>query len=119
MELSQVEGVGDKTRKSSLAFKLELSSISKHMRTLQHTEFVALLASADVSQAGFARLAGVSARQVNKWCRGRATLPRWAGLLTIALRELSAEALTIALEELPGASPETATNGQSDGRGFS
>ena len=71
------------------------------MRTLQHTEFVALLASAGVSQAGFARLSGVSARQVNKWCRGRATLPRWAGLLALALRELSAETLTIMLEELP------------------
>lgn len=80
---------------------MELSSISRSMRTLQHTEFVALLASADVSQAGFARLAGVSARQVNKWCRGRAALPRWAALLGLALGELSAETLTIMLEELP------------------
>jgi transcriptional regulator with XRE-family HTH domain len=70
------------------------------MRTLEHTEFVLLLATADVSQASFARLSGVSARQVNKWCRGRAALPRWAALLAIALQELSAEALTIALEEL-------------------
>ena len=88
-------------------FQMELSSIPIPMRTLQHTEFVALLAAADISQAGFARLAGVSARQVNKWCRGRAALPRRAALLAIALRELSAEALTIMLEELPLASPGT------------
>jgi transcriptional regulator with XRE-family HTH domain len=60
------------------------------MRTLQPAEFLAILAAADVSHAGFARLSGVSARQVNKWCRGRTALPRWAGLLAIALRELSA-----------------------------
>ncbi len=84
------------------------------MRTLQHTEFVALLAAADVSQAGFARLSGVSARQVNKWCRGRATLPRWAALLALALRELSPEALTIMLEELPCASAEVALLEQDD-----
>ncbi|GLR65425.1 hypothetical protein GCM10010909_01030 [Acidocella aquatica] len=69
------------------------------MRTLQHTEFTAILAAADVSQAAFARLAGVTARQVNNWCRGRAAVPRWAALLALALRELSAEALTIMLEE--------------------
>ena len=34
------------------------------MRTLQHAEFVALLAAADVSQASFARLSGVSARPI-------------------------------------------------------
>ena len=34
------------------------------MRTLLHTEFVALLARVRVSQASFARLAGVTARQV-------------------------------------------------------
>ena len=70
------------------------------MRTLQHTEFVAILAEADVSQAAFARLSGVTARQVNNWCRDRATVPRWAALLALALRELSAEALTIMLEEV-------------------
>ncbi len=69
------------------------------MHTLQGTEFAAILASADVSQAGFARLSGVSPRQVNKWCRGRAAVPRWAPLLALALRELSAEALTILLDE--------------------
>ncbi len=78
------------------------------MRTLQPIEFVALLASSDVSQAGFARLSGVSARQVNKWCRGRATLPRWAALLALALQELSAETLSIMLEELPRASADAA-----------
>jgi transcriptional regulator with XRE-family HTH domain len=89
------------------------------MRTLQHAEFVALLAAADISQAAFARLAGVSARQVNKWCRGRAALPRWAALLAIALREVSVEALTIMLEELPLASPDTAPPLQNDNRGLS
>ncbi len=71
------------------------------MRTLQHAEFVALLAAADVSQASFARLSGVSTRQVNKWCRGRVALPRWAALLAVAaaVQELSAETPAIKLEE--------------------
>lgn len=73
------------------------------MRALQPTEFAAILAAADVSQAGFARLSGVSPRQVNKWCRGRAAVPRWAALLALALRELSAEALTILLNEFQAA----------------
>jgi DNA-binding transcriptional regulator YiaG len=36
------------------------------MQTIQKAEFIAILASADVSQASFARLSGVSTRQVNK-----------------------------------------------------
>jgi DNA-binding transcriptional regulator YiaG len=79
---------------------MELNSIYKPMRTLQHSEFVALLAAADVRQAAFARLAGVTARQVNNWCRGRAALPRWAALLALALRGLYTETLTIMLEEV-------------------
>jgi transcriptional regulator with XRE-family HTH domain len=71
------------------------------MGEIHQAEFVALLAAGDVSQAAFGRFAGVSARQVNKWCRGRATVPRWAALLAIALRELSADALEIMFEELP------------------
>ena len=51
------------------------------MRALIGTEFAALLARADVSQAGFARLAGYTTRQVNNWCRARAAVPpgprRW------------------------------------------
>ena len=35
------------------------------MPALLHTEFAALLARADLSQASFARLTGVTARQVN------------------------------------------------------
>ena len=101
MALSQVKNLTDKALKTWHCFQIDLSSILKPMRTLQPTEFVALLAAADVNQAGFARLCGVSARQVNKWCRGRAAVPRWAAVLAIALRELSAEALTILLEELP------------------
>jgi transcriptional regulator with XRE-family HTH domain len=76
------------------------------MKPISGSAFTALLSQADVSQAGFARLSGVSPRQVNKWCRGRAAVPRWAALLAIALRELSAEALTIMLEELPFASSD-------------
>lgn len=89
------------------------------MQTLQHTEFTSILASADVSQASFARLSGVSTRQVNKWCRGRAAVPRWAALLAIALREMSAETLTIMLEELPIASPGAAQPEAAHDRAFS
>jgi DNA-binding transcriptional regulator YiaG len=48
------------------------------MRALLHTEFDALLARAGVSQASFARLTGVTARQANNWARGRALVPQWA-----------------------------------------
>ena len=91
----------------------------RSMRTLQSPEFTAILAAADVSQAGFGRLSGVSSRQVNKWCRGRAAVPRWAALLAIPLRELSAEALTIMLEELRIASPGEAKWEPADDRAFS
>jgi len=70
------------------------------MRTLMHTEFAALLTRADVSQASFARLTGVTARQVNNWARGRASVPRWAAVLAIALKELTPELLAIMLEEV-------------------
>ena len=65
------------------------------MRTLLSPDFTALLARADVSQAAFARLAGVTARQVNNWCRGRAAVPRWAALIAVVLTEHSPEALTV------------------------
>jgi hypothetical protein len=42
------------------------------MGALLHTEFAALLARADISQAGFARLTGITPRQVNNCARGRA-----------------------------------------------
>ena len=49
------------------------------MQALLGTEFAALLARADVvSQAGFARLTGTTARQVNNWCRARAAVRPWA-----------------------------------------
>ena len=58
---------------------MEASSILQHaMRTLSGAEFAALLARAGVAQAAFARLIGVTPRQVNNWCRGRATVPVWA-----------------------------------------
>jgi transcriptional regulator with XRE-family HTH domain len=67
------------------------------MRALLSTEFVTLLDRANLSQAAFARLAGVTARQVNKWARGGAVVPQWAVLLAIALTEQSAEALICSL----------------------
>jgi transcriptional regulator with XRE-family HTH domain len=63
------------------------------MRALLSTEFATLLDRADLSQAAFARLAGVTARQVNKWARGGAAVPQWAALLAAALMEQSADAL--------------------------
>ena len=63
------------------------------------TQFAAFLARADVSQAAFARLTGVTPRQVNNWARGRATVPRWAVMLAVLLQDHSPEALTIAVEE--------------------
>jgi len=69
------------------------------MRALLCTEFAALLTRADVSQAAFARLTGVTPRQVNNWCRGRVAVPIWAGLLAALLQDHSPEALTIAVEE--------------------
>lgn len=88
------------------------------MRTLLHTEFAALLARAGVSQAGFARLSGLTARQVNNWCRGRAAIPPWAAALAILLELHSPEAITMLIDEAsfawhetlavpPGAEPET------------
>ena len=70
------------------------------MRQLRHIEFAALLSRADVSQAAFARLTGVTPRQVNNWCRGRAPVPAWAALIAVLLEEHSPEALTIMLEEV-------------------
>ena len=70
------------------------------MEMISGSAFTALLSQADVSQAGFARLSGVTARQVNNWRRDRATVPRWATMLALALRELSVAALTILHDEL-------------------
>ncbi len=69
------------------------------MRALLHTEFAILLTRADVSQAEFARLTGVTARQVNNWVRGRAAVLQWAALMAVAFEELTPEALSILLEE--------------------
>src|ERR1700733_1170190 len=78
---------------------MELSSMLNRMKALLGSEFAALLGRADVPQAAFARLAGVTARQVNNWCRGRATVPRWAATLALLLAEISPEQLAIRLEE--------------------
>jgi DNA-binding transcriptional regulator YiaG len=70
------------------------------MPLLPPAVFLAQLTRAGVSQAVFARLAGVTARQVNNWARGRAAVPRWAALLAVVLENHSAEALTVRLEEM-------------------
>ena len=54
---------------------------------------------AGVSQAGFARFTGLTPRQVNNWCRGRAAVPPWAVALAVLLEERSPEAITMLLEE--------------------
>jgi transcriptional regulator with XRE-family HTH domain len=63
-----------------------------------HTEFEALLARAGTTQAAFARLAGITPRQVNNWARGRAAVPRWAAVLATALAEFTPEDLEIMVE---------------------
>ena len=70
------------------------------MRALLGTEFAALLARADVSQAAFARLSGHTSRQVNNWCRARAAVPPWAAALALLLQDASPEAVVILLEEV-------------------
>ncbi len=73
------------------------------MRPSQPIQLVVLPASADLSQAGFARLAGVSCRApVNRWCRGLAALPHWAAPLAVAaaVQELSAETPAIKREDM-------------------
>jgi transcriptional regulator with XRE-family HTH domain len=59
----------------------------------------AWLTAADCSQARFARLTGLTPRQVNAWCRGHAHTPRWALLIAALLRHHSPDAMAIALEE--------------------
>ena len=61
-----------------------------------HTEFVALLNRADVTQAGFARLTGITSRQVNNWAKGRAAIPRWAALIAAMMEDFTPEAFEIA-----------------------
>jgi transcriptional regulator with XRE-family HTH domain len=80
------------------------------MQARMHTEFAALLARAGVSQAAFARLAGLTPRQVNNWARGRAAVPTWAGLRAVILQDHAPEALTIKLEETAAVGSMTAAN---------
>jgi DNA-binding transcriptional regulator YiaG len=87
---------------------MEASSMLRApMRALLHTEFSSLLARSGVSQAGFARLAGFSPRQVNNWCRGRAAVPPWAAALAVILEQHSPEAITMLTEETVFAWHET------------
>jgi DnaJ-domain-containing protein 1 len=64
-----------------------------------HTEFTTLLARADITQASFARIAGLTPRQVNNWARGRATVPQWAALLVVALDALTPDGLEVMVED--------------------
>ncbi|HUZ65830.1 MAG TPA: DnaJ domain-containing protein [Acetobacteraceae bacterium] len=66
-----------------------------------------MLARAGVSQAGFARLTGLTARQVNNWCRGRAAVPPWDAALAVLLEERSPEAITMLVDETTFAWHET------------
>ena len=70
------------------------------MRALLGTEFAALLARADVSQATFARLSGYTTRQVNNWCRARAAVPPWPAALAVLLQDAPPKAVQILLEEV-------------------
>ena len=79
--------------------EIEMVSMLRAMRTLLATELTALLYRAGLSQAAFGRLTGVTARQVNNWARGRGAIPRWAILLAVALEEISADELTLRLDE--------------------
>ncbi len=56
------------------------------------------LAPVGVSQAGCAPRTGITARQVNNWCRGRATLPPWAAALAVLLERHSPEAIAMLTE---------------------
>jgi len=69
------------------------------MRALLHTEFAALLARAGVGQAAFARLTGLTPRQVNNWCRGRAAVPPWAAALAALLDQHSPDAIEMMVDE--------------------
>ncbi len=71
------------------------------MRAPLHTDFAAVLNRAGVSQAAFARLGGVTARQVNNWTCGRAAVPRWAALLVIDLVDTTPDALLLMLNDAP------------------
>lgn len=69
------------------------------MRALLHTEFAALLARAGVGQAAFARLTGLTPRQINNWCRGRAAVPPWAAALAALLDQHSPDAIEMMVDE--------------------
>lgn len=76
--------------------------LNTDMRHLSPSQFRALLAQADMSQAAFARLTGISARQVNKWCGGRAAVPKWACVLAVLLECHSTEEITMMVDEAKG-----------------
>jgi transcriptional regulator with XRE-family HTH domain len=70
------------------------------VQALLATEFRALFARADVSQAAFARLTGYTTRQVSNWCQARAAIPPWAAVLAVVLQDLSPDAIQTLIEEI-------------------
>ena len=49
------------------------------------TEFRRHLAALELTQGGFARLAGCTDRQVRRWAAGDAEMPQWAILIVLLL----------------------------------
>lgn len=52
-----------------------------------------------MSQVAFAPLTGLTPRQVNNWCRGRAAVPPWAALLAVVLQDSLPELLETEVDE--------------------
>jgi hypothetical protein len=73
--------------------------MTKHPQALSNPPLATWLRAADCSQACFARLTGLTTRQVNAWCRGHAKTPRWALLIAALLPQHSPDALAMTLEE--------------------
>lgn len=72
------------------------SSVAETQRLcIMHTEFSAQLRYAQISQADFARLCGVSTTAVSYWCRGRRDVPQWAWALSNAARLMPMRELMI------------------------
>jgi DNA-binding transcriptional regulator YiaG len=79
---------------------LELNSISKrHARAAVRRIRRPAGPRGRASQAAFARLPGLTARQVNNWCRGRAAVPPWAAALAALLDQHSQDAIEMIVDE--------------------
>ena len=87
------------TQQTERVTSTELISVKTRLQPPTRPPIAAWLRAADYSQARFARLTGVTTRQVNAWCRSHAKTPRWALLIATLLRQHSPDAMAIALEE--------------------